>query len=287
MKFETVCVVGLGLIGGSFARAIKEYTDARVLGLDRDESVLLAAKTAGTIDGIADSASLAGCDLTLIALYPEATLDFIRENATVFKAGSIVCDTCGVKRVICDRAFAAARENGFHFVGTHPMAGTQFSGFAHSRATMFKNAPMLLLSAENEDLTLLGSLHDFFAALGFSTIRFTTPEEHDRMIAYTSQLAHVVSNAYVRSETAQNHRGFSAGSYRDLTRVARMNTDMWTQLFLDNRDFLADEIDTLIQNLTKYRDLIRSGDAETLRGELDIGCELKKRAEKIEQGGKK
>lgn len=287
MKFKTVCVVGLGLIGGSFARAIKEYTDARVLGIDRDESVLLAAKTAGTIDAIADSASLSECDLTLIALYPEATLSFIRENAAVFKKGSTVCDTCGVKRVICDSAFAVAKESGFHFVGTHPMAGTQFSGFSHSRATMFKNAPMLLLSAENEDLTMLGELHDFFAALGFSTIRFTTPEEHDRMIAYTSQLAHVVSNAYVRSETAQKHKGFSAGSYRDLTRVARMNTDMWTQLFLDNRDFLADEIDTLITNLTKYRDLIRSGDADALRGELDVGCELKKRAERIEQGDKK
>ncbi len=287
MKFKTVCVVGLGLIGGSFARAIKEFTDARVLGFDRDESVLLAAKTDGTIDAIADDTSLSECDLTLIALYPGATLSFIRENATAFKKGSIVCDTCGVKRVICDSAFAVAKENDFHFVGTHPMAGTQFSGFAHSRATMFKNAPMLLLSAENEDLTLLGELHDFFAALGFSTIRFTTPEEHDRMIAYTSQLAHVVSNAYVRSTTAQNHKGFSAGSYRDLTRVARMNTDMWTQLFLDNRDFLADEIDTLIQSLTKYRDLIRAGDAEALRSELDVGCELKKRAERIEQGEKK
>ena len=248
MKFKTVCVVGLGLIGGSFARAIKEYTDARVLGIDRDESVLLAAKTAGTIDAIADSASLSECDLTLIALYPEATLSFIRENAAVFKKGSTVCDTCGVKRVICDSAFAVAKESAFHFVGTHPMAGTQFSGFAHSRATMFKNAPMLLLSAENENLTMLGELHDFFAALGFSTIRFTTPEEHDRMIAYTSQLAHVVSNAYVRSETAQKHRGFSAGSYRDL---------------------------------------IRSGDADALRGELDVGCELKKRAERIEQGDRK
>lgn len=287
MEFNTVCVVGLGLIGGSLARAIKEYTDARVLGIDRDESVLLAARTAGAIDGAAECTDLADCDLVLIALYPEATLSFIRENASAFKKNSIVCDTCGVKRVIFGDACAVAAENGFRFVGTHPMAGTQFSGFAHSRATMFRNAPMLLLSSEGEDFSVLGSLHDFFVSLGFSTVRFTTPEEHDRMIAYTSQLAHVVSNAYVRSTTAQSHKGFSAGSYRDLTRVARMNTDMWTQLFLDNGDFLVKEIDTLTENLKRYRDLIEARNAEGLRHELDIGCELKKSAERIEQGEKK
>lgn len=286
MEINTVCVVGLGLIGGSFARAIKENTDCTVLGYDRDVPTLLAAKTVGAIDRELGGA-LPECDLVIISLYPEATLGFIRENAGLFKPGAIVCDTCGVKRVLCDDAFALAEENGFHFVGTHPMAGTQFSGFPHSRPSMFKGAPMLLCAAEGEDIALLGDLHDFMVTLGFSGIRFTTPEEHDRMIAYTSQLAHVVSNAYVKSPRAQTHKGFSAGSYRDLTRVARLNANMWTELFLENGDFLAEEIDTLIGNLTKYRDAIRAGDADVLRKELAEGCALKISAEKSEQGAKR
>ena len=287
MKIKTVCVVGLGLIGGSFARAIKEYTDCRVLGCDVDRSAQLAAKTAGAIDGVlGEDGALSDCDLTVVSLYPEATVAFIEENAGEFKPGSVVCDTCGVKRAVCPAAFAAAKKRGFHFVGTHPMAGTQFSGFARSRATMFKNAPLLLLAEDGEDMALLGDLHDFFAALGFSAIRFTSPEEHDRMIAYTSQLAHVVSNAYVKSPRALAQRGFSAGSWRDLTRVARLNSDMWTELFLANGDFLADEIDGLIENLSKYRDFIRSGDAVALRRELAEGSELKIRAEKADGGEK-
>ena len=288
MQIKTVCVVGLGLIGGSFARAIKENTDCRVLGFDRDLSASLAAKTAGAIDSIVgEDGSLGECDLTIISLYPEATLEFMRGHAAEFHRGSLVCDTCGVKRSICEEAYAIAKQSGFHFVGTHPMAGTQFSGFARSRSTMFKNAPLLLLAEEGEDMVILGQLHDFFAALGFSTIRFTSPEEHDRMIAFTSQLAHVVSNAYVKSPQAQTHRGFSAGSYRDLTRVARLNPDMWTELFLANGDFLAEEIDTLIDNLKKYRDQIRSGDKTALRRSLAEGSELKKQAEKSDQGEKR
>ena len=288
MEIKTVCVVGLGLIGGSLARAIKEYSDCRVLGCDLDRSTLLAAKTAGAVDGsLGEDGELSDCDLTVVSLYPEATIEFIRDHGSEFRRGSVVCDTCGVKRAVCGEAFAAARENGFHFVGTHPMAGTQFSGFAHSRATMFKNAPLLLLADDGEKIAMLGDLPDFFAALGFSTIRFTSPEEHDRMIAYTSQLAHVVSNAYVKSPQALAQRGFSAGSWRDLTRVARLSPEMWTELFLDNGDFLADEIDNLINNLSKYRDFIRAGDANSLREALAEGSEIKKRAEKADGGEKR
>jgi prephenate dehydrogenase len=283
MDIKTVCVVGLGLIGGSFARAIKENTDCRVLGCDVDRSVLLAAKTAGAIDGIlGEDGDLCCCDLTIVALYPAATKKYIENNAPYFKKGAVVCDTCGVKRAVCPDAFALARKHGFHFVGTHPMAGTQFSGFARSRASMFASAPLLLVSDEGEDIPMLGSLHDFFASLGFSGIRFTSPEEHDRMIAYTSQLAHVVSNAYVKSPQARTQKGFSAGSWRDLTRVARLNPDMWADLFIANKDCLVKELDTLIDNLTKYRDEIENGDLDALRNDLAEGSALKIAAEKAE-----
>lgn len=283
MTVNTVCVVGLGLIGGSLARAIKENTECRVLGCDLDRSVLLAARTAGAIDGIVgEDGDLGDCDLTLVALYPAATAAFIREHAADFRRGSVVCDTCGVKRAICPEAFALARQHGFRFVGTHPMAGTQFSGFSHSRASMFRAAPLLLVADEGEDFSLLGDLHDFFASLGFAGIRFTSPEEHDKMIAYTSQLAHVVSSAYVKSPQARTQKGFSAGSWRDLTRVARLNADMWADLFLANGDFLAEELDILIENLTKYRDEIRARDFDALRADLAEGTALKIAAEKAE-----
>ena len=272
-------VIGLGLIGGSFARAIKEYTDFSVVGFDRDMPTLLAAKTVGAIDTVGDAEALSDCDMTVISLYPQATVEFLRDNAATVKKGSIVVDTCGVKGSVCMECGEIARENGFYFIGGHPMAGTQYSGFSHSRATMFKGATMILCPEQGEDIPTVERTRDFFLSLGFSAVHFTSPEEHDRMIAYTSQLAHVVSNAYVKSPRAQTHKGFSAGSYRDLTRVARLNPDMWTELFLDNRDALVTEIDTLIDNLKVYSDALKNGDAEALRSALAEGCALKISAE--------
>lgn len=272
-------VIGLGLIGGSFARAIKEYTDFSVVGFDRDMPTLLAAKTVGAIDTVGDAEALSGCDMTVISLYPQATVEFLRDNAASVKKGSVVVDTCGVKGSVCMECGEIARKNGFYFIGGHPMAGTQYSGFSHSRATMFKGATMILCPEQGEDIPTVERTRDFFLSLGFSAVHFTSPEEHDRMIAYTSQLAHVVSNAYVKSPRAQTHKGFSAGSYRDLTRVARLNPDMWTELFLDNRDALVTEIDTLIDNLKVYSDALKNGDAEALRSALAEGCALKISAE--------
>lgn len=272
-------VIGLGLIGGSFARAIKEYTDFSVVGFDRDMPTLLAAKTVGAIDTVGDAEALSGCDMTVISLYPQATVEFLRDNAASVKKGSVVVDTCGVKGSVCMECGEIARENGFYFIGGHPMAGTQYSGFSHSRATMFKGATMILCPEQGENIPTVERTRDFFLSLGFSAVHFTSPEEHDRMIAYTSQLAHVVSNAYVKSPRAQTHKGFSAGSYRDLTRVARLNPDMWTELFLDNRDALVTEIDTLIDNLKVYSDALKNGDAEALRSALAEGCALKISAE--------
>lgn len=272
-------VIGLGLIGGSFARAIKEYTDFSVVGFDRDMPTLLAAKTVGAIDTVGDAEALSDCDMTVISLYPQATVEFLRDNAASVKKGSVVVDTCGVKGSVCMECGEIARENGFYFIGGHPMAGTQYSGFSHSRATMFKGATMILCPEQGEDIPTVERTRDFFLSLGFSAVHFTSPEEHDRMIAYTSQLAHVVSNAYVKSPRAQTHKGFSAGSYRDLTRVARLNPDMWTELFLDNRDALVTEIDTLIDNLKVYSDALKNGDAEALRSALAEGCALKISAE--------
>lgn len=276
-------IVGLGLIGGSIAKALKYNTEHTVLGMDTDRGVLLKAKLLGAVDEELLPADLHTCDLVITALYPQATLQFVTEHAKDFKPGAVVMDCCGVKRVICEPLMACAKENGFAFYGAHPMAGLHFSGFAYSDVTMFENASMILLPPTDADINDMELLKKLFLTIGFTNIQITSPEEHDRIIAYTSQLAHVVSNAYVKSPEAKVHNGFSAGSYKDLTRVAKLNADMWTELFLDNADNLGKELDSLIANLQQYSDALKSGDAQTLHALLQAGSVRKEQIDGLYQ----
>ena len=270
-------IVGLGLIGGSLAKALKYNTEHEVLGTDIDRGVLLKAKLLGAVDDELLPEQLSSCDLVITALYPQDTLDYITQHAQSFKKGAIVMDCCGVKRVICETLWQCAKENGFLFYGAHPMAGLHFSGFAYSDVHMFSNASMILLPPDNADINDLANLKHLFLSIGFTDIQISTPEEHDRIIAYTSQLAHVVSNAYVKSPQAQVHNGFSAGSYKDLTRVAKLNADMWTELFLDNVDNLTEELDGLIENLQQYRRALHEKGAKTLHALLKAGSDRKEK----------
>ncbi len=267
----TVGVVGLGLIGGSLAKAIKYNTDNTVIGYDIDENVILKAKLLGAIDDEMTEQKIPECDIIITGLYPEATKKYITENAKKFKKGAIVLDTCGVKTYVCEDMYRIAKENGFTFVGAHPMAGLHLSGFEHSKVTMFSNASMLLVPSPNTGINELDTVRKLFSKIGFTNIQNTTPEEHDRIIAFTSQLAHVVSNAYVKSPSAKLHKGFSAGSYRDLTRVAKLNEVMWTELFLENRENLAFEVDTIIENLKQYSKALKENDAGMLEKLLRDG----------------
>ena len=184
-------------------------------------------------------------------------------------------DSCGVKGVICETLWKTASENGFHFYGAHPMAGLHFSGFSYSDVAMFQNASLVLVPPADANIAELAALKELFLSIGFSNIQMSTPEEHDRIIAYTSQLAHVVSNAYVKSPEAQVHSGFSAGSYKDLTRVAKLNADMWTELFLDNPENLLNEVEGIIANLQAYADALKNRDANTLHALLKAGSDRK------------
>lgn len=270
-------IVGLGLIGGSMAKAIKEMTEHKVYGYDIIESTLLAAEMTKSVDGILDADTLKECDTVIVSLYPNATVDYIRKNAGLFKKGSVVIDCSGVKRNICKQMEPVAQENGFSFIGGHPMAGTQFWGFDYSRSSLFKGASMILVP-HGVEIATLEKVKELFTSIGFSEVTFTTPEDHDRIVAYTSQLAHVVSNAYVKSPTALERKGFSAGSYKDMTRVAKLNETMWTELFLENRDFLAGEIDVLIKNLTEYKNALNDNDEQKLMQLLKDGRNTKKQA---------
>ncbi|MBQ9113053.1 MAG: prephenate dehydrogenase [Clostridia bacterium] len=266
----TVGVCGLGLIGGSMAKAYKEAGHT-VLGYDLDTASLGYASLAGIIDGTLDDSTVPTCDLIFIALYPIAAVEYLTRIAPRVDPKTVVMDLCGTKKEICEVGFALASKYCFTFVGGHPMAGTQYSGIKYSKATLFKNAPMVLVPAVYDDIYFLARIKQLLAPAMFGKISVTTAEEHDKMIAFTSQLAHVVSNAYVKSPTAQNHKGFSAGSYKDMTRVAWLNENMWTELFLENKQPLLDEIDCIIKSLTEYRDAIADNDADTLRGLLRDG----------------
>ena len=269
-----VGVFGLGLIGGSF---VKAYHAAgwTVLAHNRSKSVLDFAKLSGDVDGELTKENIAGCDLVLLTIYPEAAVNTLREFAPCIGEKPLVMDCCGTKRVVCEACFPIAEEYGFTFVGGHPMAGTQYSGYKYAKATLYHNQPMVIVPPRYDDIFLLERVKSLLSPAGFGRYSVTTAAAHDAMIAFTSQLAHVVSNAYVKSPTAKQHHGFSAGSYKDLTRVAWLNAPMWAELFLENRDYLIGEVDCIINSLTAYRDAMAENDRERLTALLEEGKRLK------------
>ena len=274
----TVGIVGLGLIGGSFAKAY-HAAGHTVLAFDTDRSTYDFAVLSGTVNGPLTDETLSACDLILIAVIPSAAVGYLKQHAAHIGPKPVVIDCCGTKRVVCTACFPLAEQFGFTYLGGHPMAGTHNSGFKYATATMFHNAPMVLVPANHNDIELLSRVKELLAPAGFSRFSVTTAEQHDEMIAFTSQLAHVVSNAYIKSPTAGLHKGFSAGSYKDMTRVAWLAPKMWAELFLENKDFLMAELNTLIDNLRQYQDAMEHDDLPGLIQLLDDG---RKRKEEVD-----
>jgi prephenate dehydrogenase len=213
--------------------------------------------------------------LIILALYPHDTISFVCGHAARL-AGRTVIDCCGVKRIVLDAVMPISLEHGFVFIGGHPMAGREYSGFEYSKVELFDGASMVLTPGPTAEIELLDRMKHFFLSIGFERIRISNPAEHDQIIAYTSQLAHVLSSAYVKSDAAMLHYGFSAGSFQDMTRVALLNEDMWTELFLANRDNLSSEVEALATRLSQYAAAIRGGDEPLLRLLLREGRERKK-----------
>ena len=266
----TVGIVGLGLIGGSFAKAY-HAAGHTVLAFDIDRSTYDFAVLSGTVNGPLTDETLSTCDLILIAVIPSAAVDYLKHHAAHIGPKPVVIDCCGTKRVVCAACFPLAKVHGFTYLGGHPMAGTHNSGFKYATPTMFHNAPMVLVPENHNDIQLLSRVKDLLAPAGFSRFSITTAEQHDEMIAFTSQLAHVVSNAYIKSPTAGLHKGFSAGSYKDMTRVAWLAPRMWAELFLENKEYLMAELNTLIDNLRQYQDAMERNDLPGLVQLLDEG----------------
>lgn len=271
-------VVGLGLIGGSLCKTIKKHTHESVFGMDINKASVKAAIAQEAIDGELTTEGLGSCDLVIIGLHPQPTIDFIRSNADNFKKGGIVIDTCGVKGAIVSAAEEIFKDKDVNFLGVHPMAGREFSGFDYAVDNLFDKASFIMTPTENTKKEVIDFTADFAKKIGFAKVVITDTAEHDSVIAFTSQLAHVVSNAYVKSPSILKQSGFSAGSFKDLTRVAKLNENMWTELFLMNREPLLFEINNIIQKLTQYQKAIEDNDSETLKELLKEGRELKEQS---------
>ncbi len=273
-----VGILGLGLIGGSLARAyaLEGHT---VYACNRNPDILAFAQLAGAVDAPLDENTIGQCDLILLAIYPEGCARWLEENAKYVSKSTLVMDCCGVKQEVCSRCFPLAEQYGFTFMGGHPMAGTQFSGFKYSRANLFRGAPMVLVPHRFDDIDLLERAKNLLAPCGFGRFSVTTAADHDRMIAFTSQMPHILSNAFIKSPTAMEHQGFSAGSYRDLTRVAWLNPQMWAELFLDNQEYVLKELDVYMASLQEYRDAIVQKDLPKLTQILEEG---KRRKEAVD-----
>ena len=273
-----VGILGLGLIGGSMARAyaLEGHT---VYACEKDQQMLSFAMLAGAVHDTLTADTIPQCDLILLAIYPAGSAAWLEANAPYIRPDTLVMDLCGIKREICRRCFPVADQFGFTFVGGHPMAGSQFSGFKYSRANLFDGQPMVLVPSRFDDIELLDRCKQALSPCHFGTFSVTTAEDHDRMIAFTSQMPHILSNAYIKSPTARSHKGFSAGSYRDLTRVAWLNPQMWAELFLENKDNTLFELDTYINSLNQYRDALQAEDLDALVQLLEEG---KRRKEEVD-----
>lgn len=269
-----ILIVGLGLIGGSLAKAFKKFTDYTIIGLDKDENVIKKAIESGDITNAFDG-NFDGIDIVISGLFPSDTIKFVTDNAEKISKNTIVTDCGGVKEKVCSAIEPLAKENGFTFIGMHPMAGIEKFGYDNSLEDLFLGASLILTPFGDTPKDKVDFLSDTMLKAGFSKVKVSTPKEHDQVIAYTSQLAHVVSGAYIKSKTAEKHVGFSAGSFRDMTRVAHLNEYMWTELFMENSENLAKETDDLIDRLKEYSVALKSGDKEKLFEILKAGREQK------------
>jgi len=268
-------VIGLGLIGGSICKAIKENTEHRVMGRDIDGMVAAKALAEGRIDGILPDGGLDSVELLFICLHPEQTISFLKEHVREFRKGGIVCDVCGVKRAPIRECEDLLSDSGVTYLGTHPMAGREFSGYDYSDASIFKGASFIITPTGRTPADAVETVRNLATEMKFGSVVMSTPDQHDRNIAYTSQMAHIASNAYVKSPSIERHRGFSAGSFQDLTRVARLNEDLWTALFMMNSDYLLQELELYIGHLSEYRDALEQGDANRLKDLLRDGRMIK------------
>lgn len=277
-KMMRINIVGLGLIGGSLAKAIKHYTNNTVIGVDQNPEVTKAALACGAVDEITDFCPDA--DLYFLCMSPQVVCSYLKANIKRFRPGAVISDVCGIKQLVESVAQPLCNQNGLCYIGGHPMAGREVSSFFNSDYNLFENRSYLLVVHPNTNHEKLNALCGLIRELGVSGIKFTTPQEHDEMIAFTSQLPHIIAGAYMLSKNSTKHEGFSAGSFHDVSRVATVDENLWTQLFLQNKTFLLPELSGLIEHLKAYQTAIEQNNAPALKALIKEGRERKERDQK-------
>lgn len=275
-----VAIIGLGLIGGSLGRTLCARTEDTIYAFDVSETAMKTGRLLSAYHNELTDQNIKDIDLIFFSLYPDVLEQSLEKYCPLLKDGCIVCDCCGNKRRVVEQMKTLSKKYpNLNFISTHPMAGREFSGVSHSTATLFDRASMILVPV-SADLRVVSNLKTYCKNIGFSSIVITNAKEHDRIIAFTSQLAHLVSSAYIKSDTASSFMGFSAGSFRDMTRVARLSPEMWSQLTIDNADFLVNELDSIIESLTEYKTALQNKDIVTMKNLLADGNERKLISEK-------
>ncbi len=279
-----VGIIGLGLIGGSLGRTIVNRTSDKVFALDISRKAMLDGRLLSAYHDELSKDNIGQMDIVFFSLYPNALESALVEYCPLLKDGCIVCDCCGNKRRVVKQMKELSKKfPNLEFISTHPMAGREFSGVSHSTATLFDRASMILVPVKS-DLHTTAFIKQYALSIGFGTVVITTAEKHDEIIAFTSQLAHLVSSSYIKSQTSAQFMGFSAGSFRDMTRVARLSPEMWSQLTIDNADFLVNEIDSIVNSLVEYKDALKNKDVDKMKQLLADGNEKKLLSEKMRRG---
>ena len=271
----TIGIVGYGLIGGSLGIALKEKTKNHIIAIDKNHKVLDYVSERNLADEVSvlSSETIGRCDILFIALYPDDIVDFIQANQSSFKSNAIVVDLCGIKKYITDK-IDIKNISGFRYVGTHPMAGKEKNGITSACGDLYDGASFLITKNEHTDEDAIKTVEELAKIVGFDNVIVTDEENHDKMITYTSQLPHIMSVAYIMQEAHQHCFGYYAGSFKDMTRVADINAELWTQLFKDNRGVLVNQINEYIDALSLIRDNILC-DGDGLKDLLLKSKELK------------
>ena len=268
-------IVGLGLIGGSIAKSLKKYSEWTVIGCDKDDSTVNEALRLGVIDGTWYCDTSSDADICIICLSPDSCISFLNDYAHLLKKDSVVTDVCGVKTNIVDSCERICIENGLHFIGGHPMAGRERNGFKNSDENLFNRASYILTKTDNTSKKAVDMASSLATAINCARITITTPENHDKVIAFTSQIPHILAGAYVKSPTCKQRHGFSAGSFKDVSRVATVDENLWSELFLLNKNQLIPEIDSLINSLNAYKTAIENNDEDKLKDIIKQGRVIK------------
>lgn len=254
-----IMIVGLGLIGGSIAKALHAYTEHSVYGWNRTRAVAKKAEEERVIDGIAGE-DCSSFDMIVMCLYPGHIRQWMHEHVQTISEGTIIIDVSGVKTDLPQEMHDICQPRGAHYLSCHPMAGKERAGYDVSDEDLYQGANFIMTPLPETPKYVIAQVRNVAHQIGFRRFVITTPEMHDRMIAYTSQLAHVVSSSYVESPVIELESGFSGGSFHDMTRIATMNEEMWTDLFMENRESLLKELDVLIENLGEYRKALANAD---------------------------